>query len=369
MKSSAFKAVFELHTNGMVIVNDHNKIELANAAFWQLLPITRDYIVDQSPKLLYEILESVSNCPARRSMVAGHQVYNINLQKLREHVCYCPSLDQSTDHNKANRRILTCWEQVLDSDGALKVLHFQDSTLQSDIENMKSESLATAAHELRTPMTSIVGFSELLLSRDFDIDIRQELLNIILQQSNITMEILNQLFDLARIELQLAEDFNFLEQSLWPIVENAVSNLRVSNDPRSVTVTSPKQPFLVRVDAGKIRQVINNVLINAYKYSPEGGEISLRLLKRLSSEDMPQVGIEIADQGVGMTSEQVKQVFNRYWRADHPQKIAGIGLGMSLVHEIMTLHTGSVEINSKLGEGTTVILWLPLLSNVNPALS
>jgi signal transduction histidine kinase len=114
----------------------------------------------------------------------------------------------------------------------------------------------------------------------------------------------------------------------------------------------------INADASKIQQVFTNLIANAYKFSPAGGEVRIRYsTKQEGTQSM--VGVTVSDQGIGMSPEQVSRVFERFYRADASGKIPGTGLGMSIVKEIVDIHHGSVELASALGTGTQVTVWLP----------
>ena len=108
-----------------------------------------------------------------------------------------------------------------------------------------------------------------------------------------------------------------------------------------------------------MHQVLLNILSNAYKYSPQGGDVVVRYCTESSAETPSRVGVEVQDQGIGMTAEQVLRVCERFYRADSSGQISGTGLGMSIVKEIVDLHGGDVEVQSQPGVGTTVRVWLP----------
>jgi signal transduction histidine kinase len=266
--------------------------------------------------------------------------------------------DQSAPTHSPKWRVLSRTERALHHFGIAKVLYFRDISTETEVDQMKSQFLSTAAHELRTPMASVFGFSELLLSREFDSAVRHEILSTIHQQSESLVNMLTQLLDLARIESRMGLDFSFVRQPLWPIVERAMNELLIPGDQRKIKFTKPKTIFHVEVDADKLRQVISNVLVNAYKYSPNGGDIRLSIKQRKLKNSESEVGIIIKDKGLGMSTEQLGNIFDRFWRADNSGAIPGTGLGMSLVKEIMDIHQGEVVIDSKLDEGTCVSLWL-----------
>lgn len=242
---------------------------------------------------------------------------------------------------------------------ASRIIYFRDITRESEVDRMKSEFLSTAAHELRTPMVSIMGFSELLLMRKYDEGRTRDLLETINRQSKRLTNLLNELLDLARIESRQGKDFQIRRQALGPIVQETLANLMMPGDSRVVTVHQPPELPEVVVDGGKIQQALTNILANAYKYSPNGGEIELTVLERQVAGAL-EVGLQVRDQGMGMTPEQTARAFERFFRADDSGNIPGTGLGLSLVKEIIELHGGQVELTSEFGQGTKITLWLPV---------
>jgi signal transduction histidine kinase len=107
-------------------------------------------------------------------------------------------------------------------------------------------------------------------------------------------------------------------------------------------------------------QVINNVLSNAYKYSPNGGDVEIEVIENIGLDDAGFIGIKIKDHGMGLTPEQLARVCERFYRADTSGTLPGTGLGMSIVKEVVEFHNGYVEIVSQHGKGTAVTLWLPI---------
>jgi PAS domain S-box-containing protein len=240
-----------------------------------------------------------------------------------------------------------------------RVLYLRDITQEVEMDRMKTDFLSTAAHELRTPMTSVQGFSELLMNEELDAKTARDVAATIHRQSSILVHMVNELLDLQRIEQRRGLDFETAREALQPLLRQAVQQLHIKNDKRDVAISGLDGEMVwVDVDRGKITLALTNVLSNAYKYSPMGGEISLSLEYR-ARNGSKQVGIVVADHGIGMSRAQLGHVFERFYRADPSGAIPGTGLGMSLVKEIIELHHGSVELQSELGQGTTVKLWLP----------
>ncbi len=251
-------------------------------------------------------------------------------------------------------------------DGAT-VLYFRDVTRETEVDRMKSEFLSTAAHELRTPMASIRGFSELLLRRQYDEATRRDLVETILKQSVRLTGLLNELLDLARIEARGGKDFRLRVQPLAKIVEDTIGSMLVHGDSRKVEVRMPERPVLVNVDADKLQQALTNVVSNAYKYSPAGGAIELEV--KVVEGDSPEAVVSVRDHGIGLTPEQLARCFERFFRADTSGNIPGTGLGLALVKEIVELHGGRAEMSSVYGEGTRVTMRLPLARSEGAALA
>ena len=238
------------------------------------------------------------------------------------------------------------------------IVYFRDVTHEDEVDRMKSEFLASAAHELRTPMVSIFGFTELLLRRKFTPERQTDMLETIHRQSGRLVKMINELLDLARIESRRGLDLQIAEYPLRDLVDHTVRGLMRKEGERQVILGDvPEVPVLV--DPEKMQLALSNLLGNAFKYSPQGGNVSLdcRVEQRANGRF---VMLEVRDQGIGMTPEQVARAFERFYRADASGNIPGTGLGLSLVKEVAELHKGQIRLESAAGQGTTARLWIPL---------
>lgn len=246
------------------------------------------------------------------------------------------------------------------------ILCFRDVTHESEVDRLKSEFLCTAAHELRTPLASVYGFAEILLTQDNDPATQREFLDIVYQQAQQMSCILNELLDLARIEARRGKDFSIAPVSAQVLVQQVVNNFKVPNQRARPVLGLPELALFMQADQAKAGQALLNVLANAYKYSPAGGDVRVEVKKVLALNGGAMVGIRITDSGIGMTPEQLSRVFERFYRADSSGKIPGTGLGMSIVKEIIDLHHGLIDVQSTAGEGTSVCLLLPLSTDWEP---
>ncbi|MBV2264726.1 MAG: HAMP domain-containing histidine kinase, partial [Thauera sp.] len=219
--------------------------------------------------------------------------------------------------------------------------------------------LSTAAHELRTPMASIVGFSELLLMRRYDENRTREMLDTIHRQANRLTALLGDLLDLSRIEARRGEGFKFETMPVRAAVEETLAAFLAPDTRHRLVTDFPAAVPDIRADRAKFQQALLNLLSNAFKFSPGGGDVELRILPE-PPEGRPLVGVSVRDHGIGMNEEARARAFERFFRSDRSGHIPGTGLGLSLVQEIMNIHGGRVDLDSEPDRGTCVTLWFPL---------
>jgi signal transduction histidine kinase/DNA-binding response OmpR family regulator len=254
-------------------------------------------------------------------------------------------------------RVLKVTLRQCNSSTVSHILYLRDVTRETEVDRMKTQFLEMAAHELRTPLTSVLGYTEVLLSQDFDAPEHREVLGIVHQQAEQVTSIVNELLDLVRIDSRRGQDFVVEPLALPALVEEAVAAYKLAPGRRAPLVRPPQRTLRVTGDRRKIAQVLGNLISNAYKYSPDGGEVSIGY-PVAPHEGVSWCGVEVRDRGLGMTPAQLARCFERFYRADTSGKIPGTGLGLCIVKEIMDLHGGRIDIQSTPGDGTTVTLWL-----------
>jgi signal transduction histidine kinase len=258
------------------------------------------------------------------------------------------------------RKVLSFSGQCSAQGGVSRVLYVCDVTRQHLLDEMKSEFLSMAAHELRTPMVSIFGFTELMLHRPMSDAQRQDLLGRIHRQSQSMIGILNELLDLARIEARKGQDLNLEEVDLVAQVRPVLEDHRPPAGREPPVVIAAEGAMPVRADPQKLKQAVLNVLSNAYKYSPDGGEVKVSFVHadEAALADGPQrFGVCIEDRGIGMSADELARLGERFFRADKSGNIPGTGLGLSIVKELLDLMGGRMQVRSERGQGTAVTLW------------
>lgn len=261
----------------------------------------------------------------------------------------------------AGKRVIELKLRLADAATVSQILYLRDVTHEIEVDRMKSEFLSHAAHELRTPMTSIFGFTELLIAQEFDAETRKELLATIHQQTQWLVNIVNELLDLARIEARRGQDFHIEAVALEPLVNEVLASMQIIPERWPVAVSIPDALPPARADKAKLRQALTNVLGNAIKYSPNGGAIDVCCVMRISDDGDGKtlVGISITDHGIGMTPEEAARVGERFYRADTSGNIPGSGLGVTIVKEIVEILGGFFTVTSQPDQGSTFTLWLP----------
>lgn len=237
-----------------------------------------------------------------------------------------------------------------------------DVTAERELEKMKSDFVSFVAHELRTPLTSINGFTRLLQmdSLTFTAEEEAEMLGSIESQCSRLSRMISDLLEVAHLEPGYGFELRLEEFDLRALCEKVLAQLRVLlSDPDKLTFALVCEPHELRVnlDKDRMEQVIVNLVSNAIKYSPEGGAVTLCLA--VAAEET--VRLEVADTGMGMTPEQVANLFQKFYRTPDAQSrgIKGTGLGLYLVKHLVEAHGGEIEVDSEQGHGTIFILTLP----------
>ncbi len=337
--------LFALSPDGFVSFDGEGKVGFVNPAFERLTGLGPAQVLRLNESALEALLRDHADAQERWEGLGGCES-----AEHRTRLVLC----------RPHKRVLELGCVGGDGIKVSRVMYLRDITHQAEVDRMKTDFLSMAAHELRTPMASIFGFTELLLEREFDEDTRRDLLRTIYRQVTLLVDIINELLDLARIEARKGADFEIVDVNLDQLVRATLDAFAPEPERWPVTYSTEQglEGWTVRGDTAKLRQALTNILGNARKYSPDGGRIDLALVS--NSEVSPeQVGVSVQDQGIGMNEEQRQRVFERFYRADTSGKVPGSGLGMSIVKEIMDLHGGTVEISSRPGQFTRVVLWLP----------
>ncbi len=260
------------------------------------------------------------------------------------------------EHN--GRTLAVSGAAVVTEDGDNRtVLTLRDMTEWARLDRAKSEFIATASHELRSPLTSVKGFVELLANSPQGMSERQqEFVSIILRSTDRLVDLVNDLLDVAGLEAAQVEIRPRAVDVREIIVELAeLMGPRLAAKGQSLSLElSPALP-LARADPVRLRQILQNLLTNAHLYTPDDGHLQISAATRAG-----QVQVSVADTGPGMTPQQLEHIYDRFYRAQDVQSAPGTGLGLSIVKSLMDLHGGTIEVDSEVGAGTTFRISIPV---------
>jgi PAS domain S-box-containing protein len=233
----------------------------------------------------------------------------------------------------------------------------QDTTQQKELEKRKDDFVNMASHELKTPITSMKLYIDLLAVRlkKFNDERALKTLGSINQQTERLQELVNDLLDVSRIQTGKLT-FTKEEFRLDKLVAETIEDLRGMAKQQQITF-SGKTPIKVKADRFRIYQVITNLVTNAVKYSADGKEIRIKV-KRNGSDAI----VSVEDFGIGIAREQQKKVFERLYQVmdDKGKTFPGFGMGLYISKEIITRHKGKIWVVSEKGKGSTFYFTLPL---------
>lgn len=352
-----FRDFFQTNPVATIITDPSGLVHMVNPAFTMNTDYTPEEVVGRTSLELGFWRNPVD----RERMVAA----------IREHG-YIDNLEASF-YGKQNRP-MTCLisSRAIEFGGETRILNIvQDVTEQREAEETlrkldqaKSDFISTAAHELRTPLIAIVGYSELLENASetaLTEEQKESFISIIQSNAEVLRRLVDDLLDVGRIQVGRPLGVVLKDADLSSVIEKAAESVVRESDRHKILIAHNNAlPETACIDATRITQVFNNLLHNAIRYSPEGGTIRIQTMT-----DAHKITVTIIDQGMGMTPPQVEQVFDKFYRAtDANHASGGLGLGMGIVKQIIEDHGGEILVSSAIGAGTKVTFTLPIKSQV-----
>ncbi len=246
------------------------------------------------------------------------------------------------------------------SEGIIAVI--QDITEQRKLDKARREFVANVSHELRTPLTTVKSYAETLTDVLADGSVEPELfgtfLKIINNETDRMTRLVKDLLLLSRLDYSL-RDMPKEHFDISKMIKSLVERLTInSNEKKQTLIYEPTNALpLYHGNPDRIEQVLINIITNAIKYTPQNGRILITTMYMYSS-----ICIKVTDNGIGIPSESLQHIFERFYRVDkaRSREMGGTGLGLAIAKEIVEAHDGTIEIKSKAGKGTEVIINLPL---------
>ena len=328
---AASAALVESMLEGVIAADGRGRITTANAAARRLLGYEAEHVLPD----VRQLFRSKSAREIVTAVLQGEAVQDRQLD-----------LDGST---------LLVNARPLGNEGAVLVLH--DLTELRRLETVRRDFVANVSHELKTPLTSISGYAETLLTEMPDAATGREFLTIILSNAHRMQRLVDDLLDLSRIESGRWQprvetmDVTFAAREVWAtLAERAAARgtrFEVRVEPGAASLEA---------DPDAVRQILTNLIDNSLRYVGRGGIVAF-----VAREVDGGVELRVADNGVGITSDHLPRIFERFYRADtsRSREEGGTGLGLSIVKHLVEAHGGRVSAESELGVGTTIRCWFP----------
>ena len=351
-------ALFSVSPDGMVVLDSDDRVSHVNAAFVAMTGLQSHQLIGIEESGLDALLAGLCADPREyKSVTEFAQIADRPDVKFRYADGTAKSEFKFQLRHPVQRSIeRSCIET--NQKRISRVIYFKDVTQRAIIENMKSEFITTAAHELRTPMAVILGYAELLNQKTFKPEVQAEMIGAIHGKSVLVASLLDDLLDVAVIEYRAEKTLKLELHAFKPFIKSIADTFIFPQNKNRVLLEPLPDVDDFYFDAQRLERAINNCLTNAYKFSPADGVVRMRLY--LLGSAVPELAIEIQDHGIGMNPEQLSRIFEKFYRADKSGHIPGTGLGMVLVKDIMEAHGGRVFVESALNCGTKVTLILPV---------
>ncbi|MFO8082125.1 MAG: ATP-binding protein [Armatimonadota bacterium] len=335
---------FESINVGVIVVNNHGIVRLLNAAASEMLAVApRDYSGTKVDEVVpdgevLELLQSTLESGEERTV----------------------EITTGDDEGRVYQAQTTLMTREDTSEIESVVAIFNDITEIRRVERMKTAFVSTVSHELRTPLTSIKGFISTLLEDDegmYDDETRREFLIIINEECDRLTRLISDLLNVSKIESGRGLDLQLSDVDLQRLLTRIASNHQPYTKKHDISADVPDD-LTVRADADKLTQILDNLVGNAVKYSPNGGKVEI-----VAREADDGVRIDVTDEGLGIPERHREHIFQRFHQVDDDvdhKSIGGTGIGLYLVQHLAQAHGGKVWLeSSEVGEGSVFSMWLP----------
>lgn len=331
--------VLEGMVEGVIALDDRERIVLANVAAGRLLSFAP---AEAEERPLLEV-------------VRNHAIHKVLSDFRTSQDSQWTEIELGADDG----RVLSVYATFLPAESSTRsILVFQDVTELRRLESLRQEFVANVSHELKTPLSAIKAYAETLSGGAIhDTQNSARFLQGIEEQADRLHELILDLLRLARIESG-KQAFDIGSVKLADVVRSCLAEHQRAADAKSIRLSTDRESpeMQVQADEEGVRQILNNLVDNALKYTPERGEVTIAWR---SDESMAIV--EVRDTGIGIATEHLSRVFERFYRVDkaRSRELGGTGLGLSIVKHLAQSFGGSVDVESHLGEGTVFTVRLP----------
>jgi two-component system phosphate regulon sensor histidine kinase PhoR len=340
-ESSKLVTAFASMTEGVMILNAADRIEVVNQAMSNILAMQYG---DVTGKTLMEVFRNVD---LQKAFLKFKETQELISQEITLGSIQPVMLTVSISGIKGR------------TDNEKTMVVFHDVTLLKKLERVRVDFVANVTHEIRTPLTAILGYLETI--RDGAIENPEEarkFIDIILKHAQRLNRLVEDLLTISKIELGEI-NFHFENASLADAVSNVMPLMEPKARLKNIEISNlvPEKLSLIKADKDRLAQIFVNILDNAVKFTPEHGKVSMT-----AEEVNGYIVIAVSDTGIGVPREEIERLGERFYRVDRnrSRELGGTGLGLSIVKHLIIAHGGKMEITSQQGHGTKVSLFFPL---------
>lgn len=334
MQQDRLKTLIENMGSGLIFIDERGYINLVNRSYKETFAIDTNQILYRSYKNAFEhkeIIQVINEIFLLETNVRRTVHLPLGLERRYFEVYGAPII--SGKH---------IWKGV--------VIVFHDITELKKLEQMRKDFVANVSHELKTPITSIKGFSETLLDGAMnDQQLTERFLKIILQESERLESLIQDLLELSRVEKE-GFKLNWQNVSINKILEEVIVMLdsKASNKTIAFDVDLGSE-VIVPGDPYRIKQIFINIITNAVAYTPHGGKVIVEM-----KNNEKEVTLYVRDTGIGIAQEELPRIFERFYRVDkaRSRNSGGTGLGLAIVKHLVEAHHGRIDVKSEQGKGT-----------------
>ncbi|MEW6084400.1 MAG: GAF domain-containing protein [Chloroflexota bacterium] len=355
--ASRSQAILEAVADGVLVTGANNRISFLNRSAEQILSL-------ESGKVIGQTLDAFGGLFGKSagSWMQTISTWSESPSSYREGETFA---EQLTLENGLIVLVHLA-PVILQNDFLGTVSIFRDITHEVEVDRLKSEFVATVSHELRTPMTSIRGYVDVLLMGAAGAlnENQTHFLKIVKGNTERLNILVNDLLDISRLEsgrITLSPQALDMREVAEDIIGDVLRRSQEENKVVALSLDAPKKLPLVYGDAERVRQILGNLVDNAYNYTPEHGTITVQIHTLNGGHE---VQVDVKDNGVGIALGDQARVFERFYRGEHPLVLAtpGTGLGLSIVKELVQMHKGRIWVQSAgvPGEGSIFSFTLPV---------
>ncbi|MEN6620727.1 MAG: ATP-binding protein [Smithella sp.] len=343
-ESSKLVAAFASMTEGVMILDSADRIEVINQAMGHMLAMQYGDITGKT------LMEAFRNADLQRAFLKFKETREPIFQEITLGSTQPVILSISITGVKGS------------ADNEKTMIVFHDVTRLKKLEQVRVDFVANVTHEIRTPLTAILGYLETL--RDGAItnpDEAQKFIDIILKHAERLNRLVEDLLTISKVELGEVK-FHLENISVGDAVNNVLPLISPKAKIKNIILDNLVMEKIsqIRADKDRLSQILINILDNAVKFTPEKGKVSIA-----AEETKEYFVVTVRDTGIGIPGEEIERLGERFYRVDRnrSRELGGTGLGLSIVKHLMIAHGGKMEIASQLGQGTKVSLYFPLAKN------